>query len=112
MRIRLLAPLEDLELERGDEVELADNRAIALIQAGFAVPAKLKIERAVKTPMETRKEGGAGKRWKRDPAPDRWCVAPTAVRNWQIRRLIRKPSKSGTQNGSTRRKVRRIAFYR
>jgi hypothetical protein len=55
MRIRLLAPLEDLELERGDEVELADNRAIALIQAGFAVPAKLKIERAVKTPMETRK---------------------------------------------------------
>lgn len=54
MRVKLLAPLEDLELERGDEAELADNRAIALIQAGFAVPAKPKIERAVKRPRETR----------------------------------------------------------
>jgi hypothetical protein len=54
MRIKLLAPLEDLELNAGVEAELADNRAIALIQAGFAVPAKPKIERAVKRPGETR----------------------------------------------------------
>jgi hypothetical protein len=55
MRIRLLAPLEDLELIVGAEAELADNRAIALIQAGFAVPAKPKIERAVKKPVEVRR---------------------------------------------------------
>jgi hypothetical protein len=54
MRVKLLAPLEDLELEWGSEAELADNRAIALIQAGFAVPAKPKIERAVKKPREAR----------------------------------------------------------
>ena len=52
MRIKLLAPLD--ELPAGVEAELADNRAIALIQAGFAVPAKRKIERAVKAPRETR----------------------------------------------------------
>lgn len=55
MRIKLLAPLEDEMLAVGDEAELADNRAIALIEAGFAVPAKHKIERAVKAPRETRK---------------------------------------------------------
>ncbi len=55
MRIKLLAPVEDLELSVGNEAELADNRAIALIQAGFAVPAKPKIERAVTRPVETRK---------------------------------------------------------
>jgi len=54
MRIKLLAPLEDLELAAGVEAELADNRAIALIQAGFAIPAKPKLERAVKAPVEKR----------------------------------------------------------
>jgi hypothetical protein len=54
MLVKLLAPLEDLGLVVGVEAELADNRAIALIQAGFAVPAKPKIERAVKKPRETR----------------------------------------------------------
>lgn len=54
MLVRLLAPLEDRQLVAGDEAELADNRAIALIQAGFAVPAQPKLERAVKAPRETR----------------------------------------------------------
>jgi hypothetical protein len=54
MRVKLLAPLQDLELNAGVEAELADHRAIALIQAGFAVPAKPKIERAIKKPVETR----------------------------------------------------------
>lgn len=54
MRVKLLAPLEDLQRKAGEEVELADNRAIALIQAGFAVPSKPKIERAVKKPREMR----------------------------------------------------------
>lgn len=54
MRIKLLAPLEDEGLIAGVEAELADNRAIALIQAGFAVPAKKKIERAVRRVPETR----------------------------------------------------------
>lgn len=48
----MLAPLDGYAV--GAEAELADNRAIALIQAGFAVPAKPKIERAVKKPRETR----------------------------------------------------------
>lgn len=52
MRVKLLAPLD--EYASGAEAELADNRAIALIQAGFAVPCKPKIERAVKKPRETR----------------------------------------------------------
>lgn len=56
MRVKLLAPLEDRQLGVGDEAELADHRAIALIQAGFAVPAKPKMERAVKAPVETRKK--------------------------------------------------------
>lgn len=51
----MLASLEDENLVSGNEAELADHRAIALIQAGFAVPAKPKIERAVKRPAETRK---------------------------------------------------------
>lgn len=55
MRIKLLAPLEDVELVSGDEAELADHRAIALIQAGFAVPAPKKLERAVKSAPEKRK---------------------------------------------------------
>ena len=54
MRVKLLAPLQDLGLVSGDEAELANHRALALIQAGFAVPAKPKIERAVRRPMETR----------------------------------------------------------
>lgn len=52
MRVKLLAPLD--EHWAGEEAELADNRAIALIQAGFAVPSKPKIERAVRKPRETR----------------------------------------------------------
>jgi hypothetical protein len=54
MRIKLLASLEDQGLVAGVEAELADNRAIALIQAGFAVPAKPKIERAVRKSREAR----------------------------------------------------------
>ena len=52
MRVKLRCELDDFWV--GDEVELADNRAIALIQAGFAVPSKPKIERAVKKPVEKR----------------------------------------------------------
>lgn len=59
MLVKLLVPVEDLELRAGVEAELADNRAIALIQAGFAVPARQKIERAVKKPVERRSNGKA-----------------------------------------------------
>lgn len=38
----------------GDEAEFADAEAIRLIAAGFAVPAVIKIERAVRKPRETR----------------------------------------------------------
>jgi hypothetical protein len=40
MRVKLLAPLEDLELLAGQEADLAANRAVALIEAGYAVKTK------------------------------------------------------------------------
>lgn len=51
----MLVPLSDPDLAFGDEAELADNRAIGLIQAGFAVPAIPKIERATKRAPEKRR---------------------------------------------------------
>lgn len=53
MRVKLLAPLGDKSA--GDEAELSSHQAIGLMELGFAVPAKPKIERAVKRPVETRK---------------------------------------------------------
>jgi hypothetical protein len=41
-------------LNPGDEAEFAADEAIRLIDAGFAVPAKPKLERAVRKPRETR----------------------------------------------------------
>ena len=42
-------------LNPGDEAEFADAEAIRLIDAGFAVPVRAPIERAVKKPTEKRK---------------------------------------------------------
>jgi hypothetical protein len=42
-------------LNPGDEAEFADDEAIRLIAAGFAVPVPAPIERAVKAPIEKRK---------------------------------------------------------
>jgi hypothetical protein len=55
MRLRMLVGFAGgLTLIPGDEAEFADAEAIRLIDAGFAVPAKPKIERAVRKPRETR----------------------------------------------------------
>jgi len=41
----------------GDEVDLPDHEAIALVEKGYAVPvAKRATEKAVKKPVETRKK--------------------------------------------------------
>jgi hypothetical protein len=56
MRVRLLVGFAGATvLVPGDEAEFADDEAIRLIDAGFAVPAAPKIERAVRKPTETRK---------------------------------------------------------
>ena len=57
MRIKMLVGLSgpDILLSPGDEAEFANDEAIRLIDAGFAVPAAPKIERAVKAPAEKRK---------------------------------------------------------
>jgi hypothetical protein len=55
MRLRMLVGFAGgFTLIPGDEAEFADAEAIRLIDAGFAVPAKPKLERAVKKPRETR----------------------------------------------------------
>lgn len=43
-----------ITLAPGEEAEFADAEAIRLIEAGFAVPAEPKVERAVKKPREAR----------------------------------------------------------
>jgi hypothetical protein len=59
MRIRMLVGLSGphILLAPGDEAEFADVEAIRFIDAGFAVPAKPKIERAVKAAPEKRRKG-------------------------------------------------------
>lgn len=39
----------------GDEIDLPGDEAVRLIRGRWAIPAKPKIERAVKAPVETRK---------------------------------------------------------
>ena len=55
MLVRLLVGFAGATiLAPGDEAEFADDEAIRLIDAGFAVPIAPKIERAVKVPRERR----------------------------------------------------------
>jgi hypothetical protein len=56
MQVKMLVCLAGarIMLNPGDEAEFADDEAIRLIDAGFAVPVAPKIERAVKKPRETR----------------------------------------------------------
>jgi hypothetical protein len=57
MRLRMLAGfVGSITLAPGDEAEFADDEAIRLIDAGFAVPAPPKVERAVKAASEKRKK--------------------------------------------------------
>jgi hypothetical protein len=57
MRVRMLVGLAGgIFLSPGDEAEFADAEAIRLIDAGFAVPAEKKIERATKRVAEKRKK--------------------------------------------------------
>jgi hypothetical protein len=57
MRVEMLVGLVGgITLAPGDVAEFADDEALRLISAGFAVPVAPKIERAVKTPVEKRKK--------------------------------------------------------
>lgn len=57
MRLRMLVGFAGgFTLIPGDEAEFADAEAIRLIDAGFAVPAIPKMERAVKAAPEKRKK--------------------------------------------------------
>ena len=55
MRVRMLVGLAGgITLAPGDEAEFADAEAIRLIDAGFAVPAVPKVERATRKAPERR----------------------------------------------------------
>jgi hypothetical protein len=58
MRIRMLVGLSgpSICLVPGDEAEFADAEAIRFIDAGFAVPAPPKVERATRKAPEKRKK--------------------------------------------------------
>jgi hypothetical protein len=53
--MRLKALIARAGINRGDEFDRPDHIAIRMIEAGEAVPAAPKIERAIKAPVETRK---------------------------------------------------------
>ena len=52
MRVEILVPHEDRKA--GDEIDVPGDEAVRLIHGRWAIPAKPKIERAVKLPVETR----------------------------------------------------------
>ena len=53
MRVKLLVALHGAS--PGDEVDVAEDEAVRLFSARYAVPALPKMERAVIAPVETRK---------------------------------------------------------
>lgn len=58
MRVKLLASFcGATNYQRGDEAEFADDEAVRLISAGFAVPAyQVRIETAVKAPAREKRK--------------------------------------------------------
>jgi hypothetical protein len=61
MRIEILVARPDDKYQPGDEVDLPDDEAVRLISGRWAIPAKPKIERAVKVAVETRVKGKSKK---------------------------------------------------
>lgn len=60
MQVEILVAHDDRKV--GDVVETDDSEAVRLISGRWAIPAKPKIERAVKVaPVETRAKGKAKK---------------------------------------------------
>lgn len=60
MKVKILAPhqiIDDKETKVGDTVEIADNEARSLIQAGYAAQLDQKPKQK-ETPNKTIKEGG------------------------------------------------------
>lgn len=58
MRIKLLQSRAGVDFSQnaGEEIDAPEAEAIRMIEAGQAIPAAPKIERAVKAPVEKRKK--------------------------------------------------------